>query len=110
HLLGISVLTTPLQWMGAAPVTAYNIALLLSYPLTALATHGLAFALTRRHGSAAMAGLIFGFSPYRVAQLPHLQMLWAFGLPLALLAMHRYVEGGRTVWLFVFAGAWLLQA
>src|SRR5205823_3587850 len=110
HLLGISVVTTPLQWLGVSPVAAYNIALLLSYPLTALAAHALAFALTRRHAPAAIAGLVFGFSPYRVAQLPHLQMLWAFGLPLALLAMHRYLEGGGTVWLFVFGGVWLLQA
>ena len=110
HLLGISVLTTPLEWLGVSPVAAYNVALLLSYPLTALAAHGLAYALTRRHEPAVIAGLVFGFSPYRVAQLPHLQMLWAFGLPLALVAMHCYLETGRMPWLAVFGGAWLLQA
>ena len=29
HLLGISLLTTPLQWSGATPLTAYNVAFLL---------------------------------------------------------------------------------
>jgi hypothetical protein len=36
HLLGISVLTTPLQWAGATPLTVYNIAFLISFPVTAL--------------------------------------------------------------------------
>jgi hypothetical protein len=110
HLFGISVLTTPLQWLGAGPVTTYNIALLASYPLTAIAAHALVFAIVRRHGPAALAALILGFSPYRVAQVPHLQMLWAFGIPLALLAAHRYLEDGRRSWLIAFGAAWLMQA
>jgi len=36
HLLGISLLTTPLLWLGATPLTAYNVAFLLAFPLTAL--------------------------------------------------------------------------
>ena len=110
HLLGISVVTTPLQWLGAGPVTTYNVALLASYPLTAIAAHALVFAIVRRHGPASLAGLILGFSPYRVAQIPHLQMLWAFGMPLALLAAHRYLEGGERRWLAAFGAAWLMQA
>jgi hypothetical protein len=110
HLLGISVLTTPLQWLGAQPLTAYNVALLISYPLTAIAAHALAFALVRRHDAAALSGLIFGFNPYRVAQLPHIQMLWVFGMPLALLALHRYLDTRERRWLAAFAGAWLIQA
>ena len=62
---------------GSAPIRSrrYSLVLLLSCPLTALATHGLACAIVRRHGPALLAGLIMGFSPYRVAQLPHVQML-----------------------------------
>jgi hypothetical protein len=110
HLLGITLVSTPLLWSGAAPVTTYNIALLISYPLTALATHGLTFAIVRRHGPALLAGLIMGFSPYRVAQLPHIQMLWAFGMPLALLAAHRYVDTGSWRWLVALGASWLVLA
>ena len=67
HLLGISLLTTPLQWSGATPLTAYNVAFLCSFPLTALAAHALAFALLKRHDAACLAGCVFGFSPYRVS-------------------------------------------
>jgi len=110
HLLGLTVVSTPLLWLGADPVTTYNLVLLLSYPLTAIATHGLAYAIVRRHGPAMLAGLIMGFSPYRVAQLPHVQMLWAFGMPLALLAAHRYVDTGSWRWLVALGASWLMLA
>ena len=110
HLLGISVLTTPLQWAGATPLTAYNVAFLLSFPLAALAAHALAFACVKRHDVAALAGCIFGFSPYRVAQLAHIQVLWAFGMPLALMALHKFLERHDRRWLVVFGLACLAQA
>jgi multisubunit Na+/H+ antiporter MnhC subunit len=110
HLLGISLLTTPLQWAGLTPVAAANIAVLVSFPLCAIGAHALAFAITERHDAAAIAALVFGFSPYRVSQLPHVQMLWTFGLPLVLVAGHRYVTLGDRRWLAAFGAAWLLQA
>ena len=110
HLLGISVLTTPLQWAGATPLTAYNIAFLVAFPLSALAAHALAFTCLKRHDAASLAGCIFGFNPYRMAQFAHLQMLWAFGMPLALMALHRFVDRHDRRWLVGFALAWLAQA
>jgi hypothetical protein len=110
HLLGLTVVSTPLLWLGADPVTTYNVVLLLSYPLTAITTHGLAYAIVRRHGPAMLAGLIMGFSPYRVAQLPHVQMLWAFGMPLVLLVAHRYVDTGSWRWLVALGASWLMLA
>src|SRR5262245_31357802 len=59
-LLGLSPLTTPLQWLGLSAVQAYNIALLLSYPTAALAAHALAWRLTGRHDAGLLAGLAFG--------------------------------------------------
>jgi F5/8 type C domain len=110
HLLGISLLTTPLQWLGASPLTASNIAFVCAFPLTALAAHALAFACVKRHDVAAIAGCTFGFSPYRVGQFAHLQMMWVFAMPLALMALHRFVDHGRRRWLVLFGAAWLLQA
>src|SRR4029078_3205520 len=67
HLLGLTFLTTPLLRLGVGAVATYNIALLASYPLTALAAPALASVVVRRHAPALVAGLIVGFSPYRVA-------------------------------------------
>jgi F5/8 type C domain-containing protein len=110
HLLGISLLATPLQWIGAGPVTSYNVAFLLTFPLSALGAHALALRLTRRHDAAFVAGLIYGFNPYRTAQLSHLQVIWSFWMPFALLALHAYRDDRRPRWLVLFAAMVLGQS
>ena len=66
--------------------------------------------MTRRHDAAFLAGLSFGFTPYRTAELGHLQMLSSFWIPLCLVALHRFLETRRGGWLVLFAAAWILQA
>lgn len=110
HMLGASLIASPLQWLGAGPITAYNLTFLASFALCAVAAHALAFALTRRHGPAIVCGLAYGFSPYRIGHLPHLELLLAFGMPLALLALHQYIETRRSRWLALFSAALALQA
>jgi len=110
HLVGISVFTTPLQWFGASALTAYNAAFVASFPLSAVAMHGLTFSLVRRHDAAAVSSLIFAFNPYRVTQAAHIQMMWVFWMPFALWAAHRYIETRRGAWLAAFAVCWVLQA
>jgi hypothetical protein len=110
HLLGLSLVATPLQWLGAGPIAAYNVVFLLSFPLCALAAHALGYELTGRHDAAAIAGLVFAFNPYRTSQLAHIQVLWAFWMPLALFALHRYSRDGRVRWLVLFAAMWIGEA
>ena len=110
HLLGLSLFATPMQWLGAAPITAYNTLFVASFPLCAIAAHALAHEITARHDAAAVAGLAYGFNPYRLSQISHVQMLWVFWTPLALLALHRYARDGGRRWLILFAAMWLGQA
>jgi hypothetical protein len=109
HLLGLTPITSPVQWLGGTPTLAYNLAFLLSFPLSALSAHLLGLELTRRHDVALVGGLAFGFAPYRVAHLAHLQILSSYGMPLALLGLHVYLRTRRRRWLVLFAGAWALQ-
>ena len=108
-LLGLAPLTVPLQWAGASPILAYNIAFLLSFPAAALAAHALAYRLTGRHDAALLAGLGYGFSPYRAAQLPHLQVLWSCWMPLGLLGLHRYLDSHRSRFLVLAGVCWVLN-
>ena len=109
-LLAMAPVTTPLQWMGASGVTAHNVAFLLSFPLSALAAHALAYRLTGRHDAALLAGLVGAFNPNRASQLPHIQVLWSMWMPAALLACHRYLDTHKRRYL-VYAGlAWVLNA
>ncbi|HEX7140650.1 MAG TPA: hypothetical protein VF219_22550, partial [Vicinamibacterales bacterium] len=110
HRLGESLLASPLQWIGVGPIAAYNVALLVTFPACALAAHWMAFTLTRRHDAALIAGLVYGFNPYRFAHIEHLELLAAFGMPVALGALHEYLEHRRTGWLVVFGAALFFQA
>ena len=110
HRLGESLIASPFQWAGAGPIAAYNATLLLTFPLSAMAAYWLAFVLTRRHGASFLAGLAYGFNPYRAAHIEHLELLAAFGMPAALAALHLYLTQRRTRWLVAFAAALLLQA
>ena len=94
HLLGISMIATPIYWMTGNPLIAYNLTLLLSFPLCGLAMFLLVRRLTGSPSAAFLSGLAFAFAPYRASQLPHVQMLASFWAPLALLGLHRFVEAG----------------
>lgn len=110
HRLGESLMATPLQWMGLSAVTAYNVTLLATFPLSALAAHWLAFTVTRRHDAAVVAGLAYGFNPIRIAHLEHLELLAGFGMPAALAALHLYSQTARRRWLAACAAALAVQA
>lgn len=110
HLLGLAPITTPIILVTGDPLLAYNVAFFLAFPLCALTAHALVFAIARRHDLGAIAGIAFAFAPYRLPQIAHVQVLSAYWMPLALAALHRYLEAPRTKWLVVFGGAWLLQA
>ena len=107
--LSVTPLTTPLQWLGASAVVTYNITFLVSFPLTGLAAHALARRLTGRHDAAFIAGIALAFCPWRTAQMPHLQMLLMWWMPLTLFALHRYLDRRRPVDLVLAGVAWLMN-
>ena len=109
HLLGLWPLTAPIQWMSGNPVLAYNVAFLLSFPLSALSAYLLSAELTGRTDASWVAGLLYGFAPYRMDQLAHLQVLSSYWLPIVFLALHVYLRDGRNRWLVLFGAAYLLQ-
>jgi hypothetical protein len=119
HLAGIAFFTTPLLLAGAPPLAGYNAALLASYVLSGYFMFLLASYLLAREGqppgarrfaAAFCAGMAFAFMPYRSSQLAHLQVLTTQWMPLALLAMHVWMDGGRRAWLLVFGASWVVQA
>jgi hypothetical protein len=110
NLVGVSLFASPVYWLTTNPLAAYNIAFFLTWPLSAFAVYLLAYFLIRRHDAAILAGLSYGFTPYRTAELGHLQMLSSYWLPVCVLALHGFLEERRARWLVVFGIAWILQA
>lgn len=121
HLLGLAPLSAPLILLTGNPLFGYNIVLLASYVLCALGAYFLAFTLTRSHDASFVAGLAFAFAPYRLAQLPHIQVLMSFWTPVCLAALHRYDKDATTKalprrsfcgggWAVLAAASWYMQA
>ena len=109
-LLGLYPITTPIQWLGGSAITAYNVAFLLTFPLSALAAHALVFRLSGRHDASLIGGLVYGFHPFRIAHFPQIQVMTSYWMPVALLGLHEYLTKKKTRWLWISAGAWLMQA
>lgn len=109
HIAGLSLVTTPLQLLGASPLLAYNLVLIASTWWAGLATHALLRRLTGSVLAAYCAGIAFAYAPYRVSVLGHLQLYACWWLPVTLLALHAYYEERRVRWLAVAGASWLLQ-
>src|SRR4029079_4278566 len=52
--------------------------------------------------AAFVGGLAFAFAPYQAGQVAHVQMLIAFGMPLALFGLHRFMAGSPRAGLVWF--------
>jgi hypothetical protein len=109
HLLGVSAIASPIFWITRDTLVTSNLVTLLTFPLCAMAMYALVFRLTGSVAAALVAGLAYGFAPYRISQLPHVQMLAAFWAPLALLGLHEYIETRRARWLVLYGAGWMLQ-
>lgn len=102
-LLGLTWLTTPLQWVGASPVVAYNVLVLATLVLNGLSMHWLCLTLTGRRDAAVIGGLAYAFAPYHAHELPHVQTQAMFWMPVALVGLHRYWDTGGRRWLVCLA-------
>ena len=109
HLLGVSIISAPIEWLTNDALITYNLVTLLTFPLCAAAMYALTYRLTGSAGGAFVAGLAFGFAPYRISQLSHVQVLAMFWAPLALLGLHAYLETRRRRWLVLYGAAWMFQ-
>jgi hypothetical protein len=105
HLFGIALPMLPLHLIGAPAALVYNAAWLLSFPLLGVSIH----LLCRRAGlgttGSAAAATLAACSFVRIHHTGHLQLLWLFGLPLAVYHLDRWREHPTPARL----GAWVLS-
>lgn len=115
HLFALGVLGLPIFTLTHNPILTYNLLLLLSFVLSAYSMYLFTSELTGNGCAAFLAGLIFGFLPYRFAHLDHLNLLSIQWLPLCLLFLTRYLflkkrTTAKVVGLLAgFWGCYLLQ-
>src|SRR5262245_22195965 len=100
HMIGQALVGLPVWLATGNPLLEYNLLVLLSYVLGAVATFAYARELGVGRVAAAAAGVVFAFTPYRFHSPLWLQVLFTPFVPLALLAWLRFVRTRAT-------GAWL---
>ncbi len=95
-LYGAALFGFPMYASGVSTLTAYNILFLLGMFLSAMAAWALAVSVTGDALASLVAGLVYAFVPWRLAQLPHIQFQWGCFLALLLLFLLRYLDRGRS--------------
>ena len=104
-LLVPGLVGAPLRWLGASPITTYNVLVLIGLATTALAMYALVLRLTGDPAAALLSGCLFAFNAHTLTRLPHLQAFHAQWLPLSIWALDRLLYGGPkrdAVWLALF--------
>jgi hypothetical protein len=97
HLVAQSLQAAPIYAATGNIILCYNLLFLSSFVLSALGAYLLARDLTADWRAAFIAGLVYGFLPYRVSQVPHLQILTSQWMPFALWGLHRHIARGSTL-------------
>jgi len=88
-LIGIAIITLPLRLFSDNPILIYNLAMLSTFVLSALAMYALARRLRCAPPAAFAAGLIYAFAPLHMAHLTHLGLLSGQYFPLIILFLDR---------------------
>ena len=117
HLFGQVIQVLPVYHATHNVILSYNLVFLTSFSLSGLGMFLLVKDLlpeegnrgTRAVAAAFVAGLIYAFLPYRVAQIAHIQSLGSQWMPLALYGLRRFVVSGRTRPLVGGSAALLMQ-
>ena len=94
------VLGLPAYLLTGNPYATHNLSMLLGIGLAFVGAYALARYLTQDTGASIVAAIGFAFCPFLFARTAHIQLMMFFGLPVAMLAMHRLVDApsaGRGV-------------
>ena len=102
NLFGAAVFGFPFFAAGASTLFVYNYLFLLGMFLSALGAWALARYVTGDPTASLLAGFVYAFVPWRLAQIPHIQYQWGAFLALLLLYLLRWLDGGRRRDLVLF--------
>lgn len=96
NLYGIALLLFPVRFAGAAPLAAYNLAMIAGFALCGTGAYVLVHRLTRSVPASVAAGVFYMLVPFRFVHLSQVQHVWGGWLPLLLAALLAYAR--RPSW------------
>ncbi|HXG87581.1 MAG TPA: hypothetical protein VNJ02_04525 [Vicinamibacterales bacterium] len=95
HLFGQVLQILPIYHLTGNLILAYNLLFVSTFILSGLGMFLLVRELTGNAWAAFVAGVIFAFVPFRIAQVAHLQSLSSQWMPLALYGFLRFIRTTR---------------
>ncbi|MGI8687142.1 MAG: hypothetical protein ACR2M3_01065 [Thermomicrobiales bacterium] len=98
-LLPQAITAWPVWLVSHDALLTSNVTLLATYPLCGIAMYALCRSLGAVRGAAFIAGLAYAFAPFRMDNNAHLQVLSMQWMPLAILAVIRFMQR-PTRWRF----------
>jgi len=109
HFLPQALQVVPFYVATKNPILCYNLLFLSTFVLSGLGMFLLGRELTGSGAAGAVAGLAYAFAPYRIASIPHLQVLSSAWMPFVLFGLRRHFATGRVRPLAGAAAAWTVQ-
>lgn len=99
------LLALPFSFIGG-PVFGYNMAMFLSFVLSAFGVYWMIYRLTGEKIGGIIAGIIFAFAPYRMNHLlGHLNLMGTQWLPFYFLYLYELLKAEKTSWKRIFKPA-----
>ncbi len=95
HLTALTLQMLPVYALTGNVVLGYNLLFLSQFVLSGLGVYLLVRHLTGQPAAAFVAGLLYAFAPYRIAQVAHLQVLASQWMPFVLYGYRVYFDTGR---------------
>jgi hypothetical protein len=109
-LLTPALLVASLAGLTHDAVLAFKVALVLFWAVSGWAMYAVTFWLTRHHPAALVGALIFVLCPARILYYGEFQIEMAFGVPLAVYALVRFLEEQRLRHLATLLVVFWMQA
>ncbi len=106
-LWGQSFFVNPIIWITRNPILAENIAVILSFPLSALSMFLLSMYFTGNKMTSFASGIFYAFSYPRLSQIGHLPAITNQWLPLYLLYLFKFLNEGKKRY-FILLCTWYL--
>lgn len=110
HLLPQALISLPVGFVFKNPILAYNFVFLLAYFLNGYVMYFFIRYLTKNQLAAIACGIMFAFNTYNFNHITHLQLLYAWPIPLSFLFLHKYFEDGQLKNSALFSLCFTLQA
>ena len=109
NLIGIALAILPLHLANVAPLTIYNVAMLLGFAHAGYGAFVLGRLVTRSTAASLFAGVFYAFVSFKFDHLAHIQIVWSGWLPFLLAAVVAYFDRATIARAALVFGAFVMN-